>query len=55
MPALSRLEVANSLPVAVQRGRIDAEFRRAADKIIALPWQAFVADCAVAQFGLCGR
>ena len=30
MPALWRLEVANSLTVAVRRGRIDADFRRAA-------------------------
>ena len=30
VPALWRLEVANSLTVAVRRGRIDAEFRRAA-------------------------
>ena len=30
MPALWRLEVANSLTIAVRRGRIDAEFRRAA-------------------------
>ena len=30
VPALWRLEVANSLTVAVRRSRIDAEFRRAA-------------------------
>lgn len=30
VPAHWRLEVANSLTVAVRRGRIDAEFRRAA-------------------------
>jgi len=30
VPALWRLEVANSLTVAVRRGRIDANFRRAA-------------------------
>jgi predicted nucleic acid-binding protein len=30
VPALWRLEVANSLTVAVRRNRIDAEFRRAA-------------------------
>ena len=30
VPALWRLEVANSLTIAVRRGRIDAEFRRAA-------------------------
>ncbi len=30
MPALWRLEVANSLTVAVRRNRVDAEFRRAA-------------------------
>ena len=30
VPALWRLEVANSLTVAVRRGRIDADFRRAA-------------------------
>ena len=29
VPALWRLEVANSLTVALRRGRIDAEFRRA--------------------------
>jgi len=29
-PALWRLEIANSLTVAVRRGRIDTEFRRAA-------------------------
>lgn len=29
VPALWRLEVANSLTVAVRRGRIDADFRRA--------------------------
>jgi len=30
VPALWRLEIANSLIVAVRRGRIDADFRRAA-------------------------
>ena len=30
VPALWRLEVANSLTIAVRRSRIDAEFRRAA-------------------------
>jgi hypothetical protein len=30
VPGLWRLEVANSLTVAVRRGRIDAEFRQAA-------------------------
>jgi predicted nucleic acid-binding protein len=30
VPALWRLEVANSLTVAMRRGRIDADFRRAA-------------------------
>ena len=30
VPALWRLEIANSLTVAVRRGRIDANFRRAA-------------------------
>jgi predicted nucleic acid-binding protein len=30
VPALWRLEIANSLTVAVRRGRIDTEFRRAA-------------------------
>ncbi len=30
VPTLWRLEVANSLTMAVRRGRIDAEFRRAA-------------------------
>jgi predicted nucleic acid-binding protein len=30
VPALWRLEVANSLTVAVRRGRINAEFRQAA-------------------------
>jgi predicted nucleic acid-binding protein len=30
VPALWRLEVANSLTIAVRRGRIDTEFRRAA-------------------------
>ena len=29
VPALWRLEIANSLTVAVRRGRIDANFRRA--------------------------
>lgn len=36
VPALWRLEVANSLAVAVRRGRIDAEFRRAALADLAL-------------------
>ena len=36
MPALWRLEVANSLTVAVRRGRIDAEFRQAALADLAL-------------------
>ena len=36
MPALWRLEVANSLTVAVRRGRIDAEFRQAALTDLAL-------------------
>jgi predicted nucleic acid-binding protein len=36
VPALWRLEVANSLTVAVRRGRIDAEFRRAALADLAL-------------------
>ena len=36
MPALWRLEVANSLTVAVRRNRIDAEFRRAALTDLAL-------------------
>ena len=36
MPALWRLEVANSLTIAVRRGRIDAEFRRAALDDLAL-------------------
>src|SRR5713101_6247905 len=36
VPALWRLEVANSLTVAVRRGRIDAEFRRAALDDLAL-------------------
>jgi hypothetical protein len=30
VPALWRLEIANSLTVAVRRGRVDANFRRAA-------------------------
>ena len=33
VPALWRLEVANSLTVAVRRSRIDVEFRRAASPI----------------------
>jgi predicted nucleic acid-binding protein len=36
VPALWRLEVANSLTVAVRRGRIDAEFRQAALTDLAL-------------------
>jgi predicted nucleic acid-binding protein len=36
VPALWRLEVANSLTIAVRRGRIDAEFRRAALEDLAL-------------------
>lgn len=36
VPALWRLEIANSLTVAVRRGRIDAEFRRAALADLAL-------------------
>ncbi len=36
VPALWRLEVANSLTVAVRRGRIDAEFRNAALADLAL-------------------
>jgi hypothetical protein len=36
VPALWRLEVANSLTVAIRRGRIDAEFRRAALDDLAL-------------------
>ncbi len=36
VPALWRLEVANSLTVAVRRGRIDVEFRRAALDDLAL-------------------
>ena len=36
VPALWRLEVANSLAVAVRRGRIDAEFRQAALTDLAL-------------------
>jgi predicted nucleic acid-binding protein len=36
VPALWRLEVANSLTIAVRRGRIDAEFRRAALDDLAL-------------------
>ncbi len=36
VPALWRLEVANSLTVAARRGRIDAEFRRAALDDLAL-------------------
>src|SRR5713101_8157396 len=36
VPALWRLEVANSLTVAVRRGRIDADFRQAALDDLAL-------------------
>jgi len=36
VPALWRLEVANSLTIAARRGRIDAEFRRAALDDLAL-------------------
>ena len=36
VPALWRLEIANSLTVAVRRGRIDANFRRAALSDLAL-------------------
>jgi predicted nucleic acid-binding protein len=36
VPALWRLEVANSLTVAVRRGRIDVDFRRAALDDLAL-------------------
>jgi predicted nucleic acid-binding protein len=36
VPGLWRLEVANSLTVAMRRGRIDAEFRRAALADLAL-------------------
>lgn len=36
VPSLWRLEVANSLTVAVRRGRIDADFRRAALADLAL-------------------
>jgi predicted nucleic acid-binding protein len=36
VPALWRLEVANSLTIAVRRGRIDVEFRRAALDDLAL-------------------
>ena len=36
VPALWRLEVANSLTIAFRRGRIDAEFRRAALDDLAL-------------------
>jgi predicted nucleic acid-binding protein len=36
VPALWRLEIANSLTVAVRRGRIDANFRRAALTDLAL-------------------
>jgi predicted nucleic acid-binding protein len=36
VPALWRIEVANSLTVAVRRGRIDAEFRQAALTNLAL-------------------
>ncbi len=36
VPSLWRLEIANSLTVAVRRGRIDAEFRRAALADLAL-------------------
>ena len=36
VPALWRLEIANSLTVAVRRGRIDADFRRASLADLAL-------------------
>ena len=36
VPALWRLEVANSLTIAVRRGRIDADFRRASLADLAL-------------------
>ncbi len=36
VPALWRLEIANSLTIAVRRGRIDANFRRAALTDLAL-------------------
>jgi predicted nucleic acid-binding protein len=36
VPALWRLEIANSLTVAIRRGRIDADFRRAALADLAL-------------------
>jgi len=36
VPALWRLEVANRLTIAVRRGRVDAEFRRAALDDLAL-------------------
>ena len=36
VPALWRLEIANSLTVAMRRGRIDAEFRRASLADLAL-------------------
>jgi predicted nucleic acid-binding protein len=36
VPSLWRLEVANSLTVAVRRGRIDADFRRASLADLAL-------------------
>jgi predicted nucleic acid-binding protein len=36
VPALWRLEIANSLTVAVRRGRVDANFRRAALTDLAL-------------------
>ena len=34
VPALWRLEIANSLTVAARRGRIDTEFRRAALRLV---------------------
>jgi predicted nucleic acid-binding protein len=36
VPALWRLEVANSLTVAIRRGRVDVDFRRAALSDLAL-------------------
>ena len=44
VPALWRLEVANSLTVAVRRSRIDVEFRRAALADLARAKHGFV-DC----------
>ena len=38
VPALWRLEIANSLTVAVRRSRIDVEFRRAALADLAHRW-----------------